>query len=52
MATEKVEKVEKKEDPRAEKWAAFLDLYKKQSPAKFAVKEAKGDFKDIPADFK
>lgn len=50
MAKEKEEaKVVKGE--RELRWEAHLDAYKKRNPIKFAEKEARGQFKHIPADF-
>jgi len=51
MAKEKEEVKVEKSDPRAERWEAFLETYKKQNPDKYAVKDAKGDFKKIPEGF-
>lgn len=41
----------KKSDERQERWDALLAEYKKQSPEKFAAKEAAGLFKTIPGTF-
>jgi hypothetical protein len=48
MAEKKEEKVK---DARAERWAEHVAAYKKKNPAKFAIKEKRGEFANIPASF-
>lgn len=49
MAKEEIKKEIKSE--RQERWEAFVEAYKKKNPAKFAIKEKRGEFANIPVSF-
>lgn len=51
MAEKEVKTEKLVKDERTLRWEAHLDAYKKKNPAKYAVKEARGEFKNAPAGF-
>lgn len=40
-----------KKDERQERWEKLLEAYRAQNPVKYAEKEARGEFKEIPPTF-